>query len=125
MEETNHTFGPGKEEHTRRPDATFGLSQELQQLRPEEMVGWEPIRELSAVAFPELGKRDESNNLHPTTEDETLSTLNNFLEELNAQGAEIVSILDVNVSVSNTHGAVTGEGTETRKFVVIRKPKQG
>ena len=101
------------------------LGREMSQKEMQDaMTEKRPPTELSAVVLPDFGRRDEANRLQPATEEEAMHQLQSFLAELNVQGADMVSILDVKVSVPDTPGVVAGEGTEMRKFAVIRKPKQ-
>jgi hypothetical protein len=75
---------------------------------------------LSAIVLPEIGKRDQFHDLGPVSQEEVLSTLNSFLEKLNQQGVDIVSILDIDVDMGR-RGGVVGNVTETKKIAIVRK----
>lgn len=75
---------------------------------------------LSAVAFPKLGVPDKFGSLQPATEEETVKQLNAFLEMLNREGADIVSILDIPVDVSAGRRG-PGIASENKKIAIVRK----
>lgn len=77
---------------------------------------------LSAVLLPELGERNQLKQLGPTTKEQALNLLNEFLGKLNEQGADIVSIMDIEVVGEKRSGEVNSR-TETKKVAIIRKPK--
>lgn len=79
---------------------------------------------LSAVVLPEMGKRNHFDELFPEPEAEALGKLNAFLEGLNAQGVNIVSVFDLEVDVGSRPGVI-GNITETRKVAIVQKAKQG
>src|SRR5262249_17394157 len=80
------------------------------------------VREgLSAIVLPELGKLNPRNrNYEPVSEQETMDKLNTWLEGLNRQGVDIVSVMDVAVDVGR-RGGISGNVSETRKVAIVRK----
>ncbi len=74
---------------------------------------------LSAVFLPDLGPRNRYGDAQLPTETQALSNLNSFLQELNRQRADIVSILDVSVYKPPRPGVMSGEGP--KKLVIVRK----
>ena len=77
---------------------------------------------LSAIALPELKTPNEWGRLEPPTQEQALTQLNTFLGNLNSQGVDLVSVLEIKVTIPESPG-VAG-GSETRKVAILRKPKK-
>ncbi|HEV2403490.1 MAG TPA: hypothetical protein VGS08_04785 [Candidatus Saccharimonadales bacterium] len=98
--------------------------QETQPSPNETPSGGEPIPSLpmglSAVAFPEIGTRGNYGEILPVRPQQALDQLNNFLGQLNEQGADIVTTLDVTVDTTPP-GSMSLGTTGLRKFAVVRR----
>jgi hypothetical protein len=75
---------------------------------------------LSAVAFPEIGVKNEYGQLALVPPEQALAQLNEFLGQLNEQGADIVTTLDVEVDTTDPN-SMSLPGSKPRKFAVVRR----
>lgn len=75
---------------------------------------------LSAIILPDLGGRNQFGNLEPIPVDEALRRLNSFLDSLNRQGVDIVSVVDLKVDMGFKPGVVN-RISETKKVAIVRR----
>lgn len=75
---------------------------------------------LSAIILPDLGGRNQFGNLEPIPEGEALGRLNSFLQSLNRQGVDIVSIVDLKVDMGFKPGVIN-RIIETKKVAIVRR----
>jgi hypothetical protein len=79
---------------------------------------------LSVIVLPEVGKRGRFGELTPESEAEVLGRLNGFLEKLNEQGVDVVSVFDIETDTGRKVGGVVSTITETKKYAIVRKTKR-
>lgn len=72
-----------------------------------------------AIVLP-AGSRDHWGDLEPQSEEETLTQLNDFLNQINDQGGEIVACFERTVTLPK-RGGLVGLPTEDRTILIVRK----
>lgn len=84
---------------------------------------------LSAIYLPRLSTKDQWGDDKPLNEEDTLSTLNIFLEDLNQKGLDIKAVLPIRVEVPSIKEEYFVEDNEdnttyeTRHIAIVGKRK--